>query len=269
MVMESQKKTDLRMHRWMSKSLEIVTHCYCPPNVTQYARMLEWQFQSIMNNRTDGSVTLSVCYSKDDHITSLTLKALDELPAVDGVFLNPIPLDEGHLFRRSVGRNIAATASSADIVYFTDVDYFFGAGFFVDIMASVETQSGLCCPNAVKISTTHEFGDRMLAEVAPGTIQEKWFTLKGIRKAIGGVQVIGGATARKYGYLDKTKWVKPVDPEMGFRSCRGDVRFRRKMIKALGDIEYFSTSSLYRVRHSVDGRDFTFSGEQLKGREAW
>ena len=89
------------------------------------------------------------------------------------------------------------------------------------------------------------------------TIDPELFMPKNINRAIGGVQIISGETARRVGYLDNTKWTEPVSEEEGFRSCSCDVAWRsaNKFPTVAIDIP-----NLYRIRHEVNGRDLDLGG---------
>jgi hypothetical protein len=254
--------------------LEIVTHCYCPPGVTQYAKMLEWQIASLQKHAVGFSqVDLYVCCTTSDLATCRGLEfawehhGLADYLQVYGEFMPP-----EQLFRRAIGRNQRALTTTADIVWFTDVDYFVGPGFLqaVSDCPFLTPSSGLTYPNKININIKHELGDKMLLDVEPGAIDDSLFASKRLRKAIGGVQFVGGDVARKYGYLkQRDKWQTPVDASKGFRQCRCDVPYRMGMAKEFGGVPRFEAEGLYRIRHTTAGRDYDVNGVQGTGKENW
>ena len=99
--------------------LEIVSHCW------RYGHYLTYQLSSLVNHRTEKlDVTMTVFYAEgDDAVTPV----LDYFAAIDvpGVTWNWQPLPKQRLFRRSIGRNLAAKSTTADWIWFTDCDIIF------------------------------------------------------------------------------------------------------------------------------------------------
>lgn len=253
--------------------LEIVSHCFCPPGVTQYAKMLEWQIASLQKY-VEGfeQVDLYVCCTTGDLATCRVLERAWALREVAGlrVFAEFMPPED--LFRRAIGRNRRALRTDADIVWFTDVDYFVGPGFLQAVADCdfLTPSSGLTYPSRININKEHEIGDKMLLTQIPGMICDSMFAGKGLRKAIGGVQFVGGDVAREHGYLkDRKRWQKPVDAAKGFRQCRCDVPYRMGMSKMFGGIPRFEAEGLYRIRHSTAGREYDVNGVRGTGKENW
>jgi hypothetical protein len=257
------------------RTVEIVTHCYCPPGVDQYAEHLKWQFASLFLH-AEGPVIWSVCYTDTDHATRDRLETCMDMNSQRGddmpkITVNPIRLDRSHLFRRAIGRNVAAKASTADVVWFTDVDYCFGQNCLYIVQAKGYPARGLFKPKTVTISKTHLDGAQMIYKERGNDLpdvhkHEDAFTRDGWKgPAIGGVQIVGGELAREHGYLDgNEKWQTPVNPDMGFRSCRADPAFRRKH----QPVESVQIPHVFRIRHIEDGRDFTEDGHAI-GKSAW
>ena len=99
--------------------LEIVSHCW------RYGHYLTYQLSSLVNHRTDKlDVTMTVFYAEgDDAVTPV----LEYFAAIDvpGVTWNWRALPREQLFRRSIGRNLAAKSTTADWIWFTDCDIIF------------------------------------------------------------------------------------------------------------------------------------------------
>lgn len=257
-----------------AKSIEIVTHCYCPPSVPQYAEMLRWQFASLYRNRPPIPTSLTVCYTSTDTATSAVIAKIgreffesnrhDMAPLT----LKAVDLQPEFLFRRAIGRNFVALGTKADVVWYTDVDYCFGPGCIETVADLVGPDDPLQHPRDILIHTKHAWGDEDLwhgRDALLPQVDPKRFTSKRQKMCIGGVQIVGGDTARALGYCKGSKWVKPVDPIHGFRSCRGDKYFRRANKLSSRALE---VPSVYRLRHTQDGRDFDECGTIL-GREVW
>ena len=102
--------------------LEIVCHCW------RYAHYLTYQLSSLVNYRTDKlDVTMTVFYAPEDEAVGRVLAFFAEID-VPGVRWNWRALDKEHLFRRSIGRNLAAKSTTADWIWFTDCDILFHRG---------------------------------------------------------------------------------------------------------------------------------------------
>lgn len=248
--------------------IEIVTHVYCPPGVDQYAHMLRYQAASLLHWPADPHVQLSVLYCPQDRSTTDVVYSLSMLQFPPDVQVVGFPLEPGQLFRRAIGRNMRALATDADVVWFTDVDYFFGQHCLDDVATLVHRNSGLCIPATIQIHKDHQTGAdevrRTRGILAPKADLTQ-FVERRQKIAIGGVQIVGGDLARRIGYLDGTAWVQPVDPAAGFRSCKCDHAWRRHNQL---DATRLPIRSCYRMRHEQDGRDYTRDGTMV-GKAVW
>ena len=235
-------------------SIELVTHCYSSDEVPIYHRLLQLQLSSLCHV-LGVDFRVSVCFTSDDRRTTDVLRWFVSNSKLD---LNLIDLDKTHLFRRAIGRNLAAKATYADAVWFTDCDYLFtGTALSSASIRCRETDSNLVYPKSVLTHTTHAVGDAVL-ESMQGTsisilnpIDHPGFSPRKQTKAIGGIQIVKGSYARQFGYLDKSHWVKPVDANKGFRSCTCDKAFRRQCDTS----ERVDIVGVFRARHSKCGRD--------------
>jgi hypothetical protein len=119
------------------------------------------------------------------------------------------------VYQRPIGRNLAAKSSKADVVWFTDADYVFGDGCLNAVW--VPQDDGIYHPEHEYRTTRKtkvdmiellqkDNSDASLVRISPSQ-----FVLTDIKRAVGGVQIVSGDTARKNGYLpgDK-KWQKPL-----------------------------------------------------------
>ena len=180
-----------------------------------------------------------------------------------------IPMSNEELFRRAIGRNYAALRTEADVVWFTDADYCFGEGCLDSIHDLMDADSGLCIPETVKINVDHATGnaaiERERENPLPQIVESEFKTRKE-KKAIGGIQIIGGNLARKIGYLKGTRWVEPVDASKGFRSCKCDKVWRSHNNLSATRLPI---RNVYRMRHEMDGRDFDITGTKGIDKENW
>ena len=250
------------------KHIEIVTHCYSGDQVPIYHRLLQMQLSSILEHyKKDIQITITVFYTMEDHLTSSivhwfkskcepfqTRKSL-----CSNLTLNHITLPKKLLFRRAIGRNMAAKRTYADVVWFTDVDYlFFGDSIETAYDACLKAETDMVFANKVQIHRKHQYGDDLVS-LLEGQHQivhfnatfSTRFASRKERRAIGGIQIVKGNWCREHGYLSDTKWVNEVDSDIGFQSCKCDVAFR----KNLGSSTGVEIPDLYRVRHSRCGRD--------------
>jgi hypothetical protein len=257
-----------------TRSIEIVTHCYCPPGLDSYAQHLKWQVASLVHYPPAVSTTLVVChaakYSDDTATHDMILRLTDVLTKLKPPLLSvrQLPLSLGHLFRRAIGRNIVAKRCTSDVLWFTDCDYLFGPNCLREVAAQIGQDDRLCMPGWIWISKSHELGQSVVEntrEVDLPTIPFDTFAKRRQRICIGGVQIVGGNLAREIGYCDSSKWILPVDPTTGFRSCRCDKAFRR-MNKL--SAKRLKIPSVCRLRHTQDGRDYVTNGQRV-GKEAW
>ena len=234
--------------------IEFVTHCWNPPELPIYAKLLNAQLSSIARWGT-GDVKTRVYYTPGDYETADVVEWWAECGDVI-----PEPMAPGALFRRAVGRDDAAGKTEARVVWMTDCDYWFGPECFKWLReyAKREKREPLVFPKHVQISRTHEDGDRTTERLpaVPGLARLTDDTYKQMRvfKAIGGVMILDGDWLREHGYLRGTRWTEPVDPEAGFQRCRCDVQFRRK--SGLGKGTEVKVPGVRRIRHTMAGREF-------------
>lgn len=264
----------------MIESLQIASHCYCPPGVEHYAQQLRFQVASLLRYAPDTlQVRYTVFYAPQDDATHNGLNALrdayarhleqhEEIPRPPRVLVEAWPLAPEYLFRRAIGRNLVATQTTCDAVWFTDVDYLFGPGCLAALQQQMSPDIPLACPQQIWIHRDHATGDADLAAqlaVDLPEIHPEHYLPRRQRIVIGGCQIVGGEIARRIGYCRGSKWIEPVDPRQGFRSCKCDRAFRK--LNAL-HARYLDLPGVYRMRHSIDGRDFDLHGAK-RGREVW
>ena len=229
-------------------SIRIVSHCYSTV-LPQYVQLLKYQLSSIVLYPPAVKVAVSVCTASDD---TETISMTNAFANVLDVKLTV--LEKGQLFRRSIGRNIEALRSTEDIVWFTDVDHFFGTGCLDAIYESDwRSRSVMAWTRSIKIAKNHSIGDQMIEYAQDGLfadVNTNDFDDKHYTRAIGGIQICRGDFAREHGYLkDNKKYQTPTDGKKPFPDFRDDVAFR-SYVKQYGQMESIKIPNLYRIRHS-------------------
>ena len=253
----------------MSRSLDIVTHVYAA-QLPQYAAMLRVQARSLVKHAPDNcDIKLVVACASPEH-DEPTWTALREiigdrtmLTFAGGsdhvLYLSPqvslhiatMPRDQ--LFRRAIFRNKWMTKySSADVVWLADSDYSCGQGTIEAILAQVQKDSLLAFPAHYWIHNDHATGDRAWQDVLAGGSGVYPVDFKKIKAkvALGGMQILGGETAKRVGYLgNERKWQKPADASRPFACFYDDSVWRRKNFPGGGTA--IDIPNLFRMRHSV------------------
>ena len=186
--------------------LEIVSHCW------RYGHYLTYQLSSLVNHRTDKfDITMTVFYNEDDEKVAPVLDYFGrmELP---GITWNWQPLSKEKLFRRAIGRNLAAKNTQADWIWFTDADILFHK-HCLDTLADVlqGRDDRLVHPRIGLGTDLLEEDDSILEKGRAGPnlldIPLDRFTPYGgpREKAQGPHQITHGDIARACGYCDSIK----------------------------------------------------------------
>ena len=226
--------------------IEIVTHCW------NYSRLLTQQLASLVMYPPKCRVRVTVAMSpKDDGDTvDAAARAAMRFQRV-GVGMHMIGLPKGQLCRRAIGRNIAAQATSARIVWFTDCDYLFGPGCLDWLSENWPEDAILAYPRVVR-KCPKEYGDKIIA----GTLEDNpirprlaAFKPRKHGRAIGGIQIVSGDVAREKGYLpNHRRYQKPVDR---WRKTNEDPAYRRSLGTSGTQMDI---PEVYRIRHTQYGR---------------
>ena len=150
------------------------------------------------------------------------------------------------------------------------MDYLFGNNCLNALAEVVSPNDPICCPLSYWINIDHETGDQMLRDyqhVDLPRIPKRLFVEKKQKLAIGGLQIVGGNTIRRVGYLpNNNKYQTPVSEDKGFRSCKCDRVFHKESkLNTVG----INIPDLFRVRHVHDGRDFYADGRKGQDKAAW
>jgi len=228
--------------------LEIVSHCW------HYAAHLTYQLSSlVLYPPKNVKVTMTVFYSTEDSATAEVLEYFgsNETPNVQWSWR---PLSNERLFRRSIGRNLAALNTNSDWIWFADADMCFRRGCIDALPSNITaTATPLIYPRSIFISRTHASGDIALQAVSGRPcvqdIDPLEFEVHRYQRAIGGVQIVHGDAARRVGYNRGSERFQ--HPIARWQRCYDDVAFR----KALGTSGLpIDLPELYRIRHEQFGR---------------
>jgi hypothetical protein len=192
--------------------LEIVSHCW------RYSHLLVYQLSSLIKyTPTKAIVTMTVFYSHEDQATVKILQHFRAM-SIPNVSWNFIALEKQSLFRRSIGRNLAAKNSHTDWVWFTDCDVLFYENC-LDALAEKLAQcpERLVFPRQLLYSKLMAEDDPLLVngKAATGAVALPKIGGFGVfesRKAMGPIQIVHGDIARAAGYCETIAlFQKPVD----------------------------------------------------------
>lgn len=232
------------------KSIELVTHCYAT-ELPHYASALKYQLSSLIINKPKHcKVLITICCEPNDEKTLEIIPFFQEVLSIWTLIME----NENQLGRRSIGRNIAAKVTKADIVWFTDVDYLF-SGDCLEKLSTIEwpDDASMIFPPDAMICKDHAMGDRLLNYAANRVcvldVDPNCFIPNHYRRAIGGIQIVQGDFAREHGYLDGIeKWQTPVAKPFG--DFHDDIAYR-KYCKQFGKIVPVDLPGIKRLRHST------------------
>lgn len=236
------------LHGQERMRLEVVCHCW------HYSRLLMYQLSSLLlHPPRDVSVTMTVFFNSEDHETHEVLRFFEAATA-DHVHWHWVELEKPLLFRRAIGRNMAALATQADWIFFCDCDQVFGEGC-LDAFTQLQTMEDavLVYPEYVNCSSfiqpDHPIiqradGGPAIIDIDPADFSPRLHT-----RAIGGLQIAKGDIVRRIGYCkDLPRFMKPA---RRFHRTKEDMAFRR-IIGSQGTP--VDIPNLYRIEHKQKGR---------------
>ena len=228
--------------------LEIVSHCW------RYAKFLTYQLSSLALHAPQNiDVQMTVFHSPCDAETASVLQFFSG-QTVPGVTWNWQPIDKHSLFRRAIGRNLAALQTDADWVWFTDCDQIFHAEC-LDHLADILQGRGdlLVYPTQVGLTDLLEDDDQLLQDASQGPrlldIEPQSFTTTTHTRAVGALQIVHGDAARSIGYCRDIRFLQePVDR---WRKTYEDRVFRWLLGSQGTPIDL---NGLFRIEHLRKGR---------------
>jgi len=228
--------------------LEIVSHCW------KYAHMLVYQLSSLVLFPPQScTVTMTVFYGEEDSATVALLAYFKELK-VPNVVWNWQCLPRQALFRRAIGRNLAARNSQADWVWFTDCDLLFRAGCLDGLAAALQGRQDVLVYPAQEYCTGLLPYDAAILQPDMSTpavldVDESLFSRFPRSRATGPLQITHGDVARAVGYCESLPyyqrpsetWCKAYED----RAFRWLLRSQGVPLDVLG---------VFRIRHVAKGR---------------
>jgi hypothetical protein len=236
--------------------IEIVIHCW------RYSRVLNYQLSSLVLHTPEKvDVNITVWHTPSDGPTVDCLAFFAPRLSAAGVRLKRRTQPLSELVNRNIGRNASALTTRADYVWFADADYCFGPGC-LDAVRQFPESAVICYPQTVRRHKAIIDGDGM-ADLAPEpevldvnysayVPDGSFYGTQVVRKAIGGLQIVRGDTAREKGYCgNNPKMLKPVEDEKWRYNTVGDVRYR-KMLGAGGGTA-IDIPNVFRIRQSEPG----------------
>jgi hypothetical protein len=203
--------------------LEIVSHCW------KYAEFQLYQLSSLVNYPpTRCDVTHTVFYSEEDADTVRLLNFFRD-KTVANVKWNFIALPKEQLFRRAIGRNLAAKTTQADWIWFTDCDVVFHQGALDALAGQLENrQDVLVYPQRMLVTSLLAKDDPLIAkaraEPAVMDIDISQFSVREFNRATGPIQIAHGDVARACGYCDGLAVYQKTMPR--WSKCYEDRAFR-------------------------------------------
>ena len=193
--------------------LEIVSHCW------RYGHFLTYQLSSLVKYRTDKlDVTMTVFHAPGDAAVTPVLDYFADID-VPGVTWNWQELNKGELFRRGIGRNVAAKSTDADWIWFTDCDILFHEGCLDALADALQGRDDALVFPRIGLGTRLLPDDDPILERGRGgpailEIPLEEFTPYGGErdKAKGPHQITHGDIARACGYCESIGlYQKPAD----------------------------------------------------------
>lgn len=228
--------------------IELVSHCW------HYSHLLVHQLSSLVSFPPKvAKVTMTVFFCEDDAPTARLLKFFGNIE-ITGITWNWQALPRQALFRRSIGRNIAAKNTSADWIWFTDCDLLFRDNCLDALNQALQGRTdALVYPKIERCTTLLTKDDPLLnADTAEPQVIEldtRQFIEFKRSRATGPLQITHGDVARSCGYCDclshyqrpSETWCKAYED----RAFRWLLRTQGIPIDLPG---------VYRIRHLVKGR---------------
>lgn len=238
-------------------SIELVSHCW------KYDHLLVYQLSSLVAfPPSEGSVRMTVFYSPEDQGTAALLAYFGGMK-VPRVEWNWQPLEKPRLMRRAIGRSLAARATQADWIWFTDCDVVFEDGCLDGLMQALQGRRESLVFPAQEYCTSLLADEHPLLQAAAAgprlvAIDRSEFTPRSCTEAKGPLQITHGDVARATGYCDPLAVYH--EPMERWRKCHEDRAFRW-LLRTNGTA--INVPAVYRLRHVSKGR---YEGNRALGR---
>ena len=250
----SQSKRQARTGRL---KLEIVSHCW------NYSHFLVYQLSSlVLFQPLKIDVRMTVFYCQEDEKTSQLLDFIEQ-HQVPGVTWNWRSLPRQQLFRRGIGRNLAALETEADWAWFTDCDLMFRDNCLDELADLLQgRQDTLLFPQEER-TTDLLAEDSPMLQVGADTpqildIDASSFTSRQMTRATGPLQIAHGDVCRAVGYCRSIGVYQ--QPSETWCKAHEDRAFRW-LLQSQG--RPLPIPGVYRIRHISKGR---YTGSQGSSR---
>lgn len=227
--------------------LEIVSHCW------KYSNMLAYQLSSLVNYPPKKlKALITVFYSEEDRETSELLAFIQQY-SVENIAWNWQPLPKEKLFRRGIGRNMAARSSQADWLWFTDCDIVFHQGCLDSLAEQLTGRNDiLLFPREERVTPMLAASDPMLQEgrtLQLVDISSECFSVKTRDCAKGAFQIVHGDVARAIGYCEKLVAYQTTSNQ--WCKCYEDRAYRWLLGTQGVPVD---VNGVYQIRHIHKGR---------------
>lgn len=228
--------------------IEIVSHCW------NYAHMQVYQLSSlVLFPPKDVDITMTVFYGEEDQ---QTVELLDFFAGqtVPGVTWNWQKLPRQALFRRAIGRNLAAKQTRADWVWFTDCDLLFRDNCLDALSAALQGRQDRLVFPASEYCTGLLTPDEPLLSppMSPPQVVDAdpaLFSRFDKDRATGPLQITHGDIARAVGYCESLPYYQR--PSATWCKAYEDRAFRW-LLRTQG--VPIDVPGVYRIRHVAKGR---------------
>ncbi len=229
--------------------LEIVSHCW------RYSHLLAYQLSSlVLYPPSRLKVTMTVFHATEDEETVALLRFFSTWN-FPNVTWNWQVMDAQHLFRRAIGRNRAARATTSDWIWFTDCDVAFHRGCLDGLADALQgRRDALVFPREERCSHLLPSSDPMLnpdqSELRLVDIDPSRFSIIQQRdRATGPLQIVHGDVARACGYCESLRVYQ--QPSRKWTKATEDRAFRWLLGTPGVPID---VPGVYRIRHMHKGR---------------
>lgn len=246
--------SDMRAERTGELHLEIVSHCW------NYANMLFYQLSSlVIFPPTHIRITMTVFFNDADSGTRALLSHFSSIH-VPGVTWNFRQLPTQALFRRAIGRNLAAKESQADWIWFTDCDLLFREGCLDTLNDALQSRrDALVYPREEYctglLPSDHPLLKPDLNDIDASDVDPALFRRFEKSRATGPLQITHGDVARAVGYCEALPYYQR--PSHTWCKAYEDRAFRW-LLRTQG--EALDVPGVYRIRHAAKGR---YTGSRL------
>ena len=235
--------------------LEIVSHCW------NYSHFLAYQLSSLVEfapSRMD--VTMTVFYCPEDDKTSQLLSFFGQQDAPN-IIWNWRPLPRQKLFRRGIGRNLAALETTADWVWFTDCDLMFRDECLDTLSDLLQGKRDVLFFPEEERTTDLLTEDNPMLQAGYGepqilSLDTSNFTARKMSRATGPLQIAHGDVCRAVGYCRSIGLYQ--QPSETWCKAHEDRAFRW-LLRSQG--VPLAIPGVYRIRHISKGR---YTGSQTE-----